>query len=170
MNKAWTLAACVAIVAGVAPRASAQFDPFGRPQFRHPGAAGPLPGGGNPLAQPVVPGAPFGPAGHPVNPWDDRKERDRGLGLGGIPHIPHVPVPEFRPAPELKPVPEVRFTPPAFEAPQAGTAFRAASVSEFRPVGGRLGVGGGGLLAGIGGAIAGLFRALFGRKNDRGNA
>jgi hypothetical protein len=167
MKKAWTLAACVAVVAALASRASAQVEPSGGPQIRNPGT-GPLPAGRNPLGQPVVPGAPFGPAGHAVNPWEDRKDREQGLGLGIVSHIPHVHVPEFRSAPEVKPASEVRFAPTAFEAPEAGTAFRAASASELR-VCGRLGSGEG-LLAGIGGAIAGLFRALFGRRSNREKA
>jgi hypothetical protein len=98
MKQALTLAACLAVVGGVAPWASAQFAPPGRPQFPYPGAFGPRPDGTAPRDQAVVPGPQFGTVGRPVNPQEERKDRDHGLGV--ISHIPHVLSPEFRPAPE----------------------------------------------------------------------
>jgi hypothetical protein len=133
MKKALILAACLAVVAGMAPRASAQLPPAG----------------------PVIPGQNVGPFAPPANPWEGDKDRDQRLGVGGIPHIPHVPLHLPSPAAE-------------FKAPPVTTLFKAPPVRELPSVGGWAGKTGGGLLAGIGAAIAGFFRALFGRKKDDG--
>ncbi len=73
MKKALILAACVAVVAGVVPRACAQFGPYGQPRSPLPGGPGWGPPGLNP-------GGRFGPAYGPrpggLNGLD-------GLGVSG---------------------------------------------------------------------------------------
>src|SRR5262249_23755267 len=134
-------------------RPGPNFDPLGpsgnrwqRPGFPGENFKPTEPPGANPFGRPLVPGTDFGRGGPPSNPSPAEKDRDQHQGLGAVPHIPHVSVPEFRAGPE---------------------AFKAVPTTQLPSGSSRW--SGGGLLAAIGGAIASLFGALFGRKRDGDN-
>ncbi len=168
MKRSLTLAVYLALVGGVAPRASAQFDPYGRPRSRNPGAFDPRSGEDIHWGRPIVPGAGIGPDGVPLNRWRDEKDRDEQPGPVLVPHIPHLPAPEAGPAPNYRVPPEFGPRASEFKMPPLSTSLEGTSASEAASVARWAERGGGGLLAGIGGALAAAFRALFGwRKDER---
>jgi hypothetical protein len=146
----WGLLALV--LWGVTPKSRAQFGQPYPPGFGGPQPPG-VPGTRDPFGQlpgvnswgrPSLPGIESGRVGFPFNPAPVAKNRDERPGLGVAPHVPIVPVPQFRPGPET-------FKPPAsIQMPVAQN-----------PWWGR------GLMTAIALTIAKILGSLCGRDEDR---